>query len=534
MSESKVIKGILILFLFCLLLNIPYMHLREFQGEEGKRVIIAENMLKTGEWIVPAVETVPYLRKPPLYNWILAGGFRITGTVSETTARIPSAVSAFLSALCLSLFWRSAAKIKDLWFILPGLIFLTFTDVMDKAIRAEIDMTFTMFITLALFLWFHLHEMRQKHTLAWVSALSLLSMATLAKGVQAPAFFYCGIIPYLIYRKEMKRFFSISHLLGILAALVIFFAWFVPFTEKIGVENVLQAWWHEIAVRKEPIKEGGFFRHLLEFPVQYIAAYMPWIPFALLWTHKSLRERATGYQRIVLYCLFFLLFSIPFYWILPGARLRYILPVSGALALLLTVPIHIWIQGDIEKHPWTNRYIRALGFLLIGGVLSSPFWGTEFGLFKRAVPIFLLGTVFFLSVSLVFAGENIKKSMALLLLTVLSVKVSWASLYFPYHAEHLSHYRTAAREINMLVPPGVHLYDFKVDNPHLAYYLNRPVTLIKFFDKAPIKSSAVVYMRRKDAERLDLRGLFYIGEVKARRDFLSLYKVVNQERSHED
>ncbi len=124
--------------------------------------------------------------------------------------------------------------------------------------------------------------------------------------------------------------------------------------------------------------------------------------------------------------------------------------------------------------------------------------------------------------------------MALLLLTVLSVKVSWASLYFPYHAEHLSHYRTAAREINMLVPPGVHLYDFKVDNPHLAYYLNRPVTLIKFFDKAPIKNSAVVYMRRKDAERLDLRGLSYIGEVKARRDFLSLYKVVNQERSHED
>jgi hypothetical protein len=86
----------------------------------------------------------------------------------------------------------------------------------------------------------------------------------------------------------------------------------------------------------------------------------------------------------------------------------------------------------------------------------------------------------------------------------------------------------------MLVPPGVHLYDFKVDNPHLAYYLNRPVTLIKFFDKAPIKNSAVVYMRRKDAERLDLRDLSHIGEVKARRDFLSLYKVVSQERSHED
>jgi 4-amino-4-deoxy-L-arabinose transferase-like glycosyltransferase len=534
MSGLKVIKGILILFLFCLLLNIPYIHLREFQGEEGRRVIVAENMLRTGEWIVPIAENVPYLKKPPLYNWILTGGFWITGTVSETTARLPSALSAFLSALCLSLFWRSAAKIKDLWFILPGLIFLSFTDVMDKAIRAEIDMTFTMLITLAIFLWFHLHEVRQKHTLAWVSALFLLSIATLAKGMQAPAFFYFGIIPYLIYRKEMKRIFSISHLLGILTALVIFFAWFIPFTEKIGVENVLQAWWHEIAVRQEPIRAGGFFRHLLEFPIQYIAAYMPWIPFALLWTNKSLRERATGYQRIVVYCLFFLLFSIPFYWILPGARLRYIMPVSGALALLLTVPIHIWINRDFVKHPWANRYIRALGFLLIGCVLSSPFWGGEFGLFKRAIPVFLLGTVFFLSVSLVFAGENIRKSMALLLLTVLSVKVSWASLYFPYHAEHLSHYRTAAREINILVPPGVHLYDFNVDNSHLAYYLHRPVTLIRLLDKATIKNSAVVLMRKKDAEKLDLRGFSYVGEVKARRDFLSIYKVVNRDGSLEN
>ncbi len=530
-EPTKVIKGILILFLFCLLLNIPYIHLREFQGEEGKRVIIAENMLKTGDWIVPRVETVPYLRKPPLYNWILAGGFRITGTVSETTARIPSALSAFLSALCLSLFWKSAAKIKDIWFILPGLIFLTFTDVMDKAIRAEIDMVFTMFVTLAIFLWFHLHEVRQKYTLAWVLSLSLLSIAALAKGMQAPAFFYCGIIPYLIYKKEMKSIFSISHLLGILAALVIFLAWFIPFAERVGAENVLKSWWHEIVVRQEPIKKGGFFRHLLEFPVQYIAAYMPWIPFALLWTNKTLRERAADYQKIILYCLFSLLFSIPFYWILPGARLRYILPVSGALALLLTAPIYIWMQGDIVKRPWPNRYIRAIGFLLIGCVLSSPFWGTEFGLFKRAVPISLLGTVFFLSVSLVFSRVNIKKSMALLLLTVLSVKVSWASLYFPYHAEHLSHYRTAAREINMLVPPGVALYDFSVDNSHLAYYLHRPITLIELFDKATIKNGAVVYMRKKDAERLDLRGFSYIGEVKARRD---VYKVVNRHGNLED
>ena len=102
-------------------------------------------MLKSGDWIVPHVEGAVYLKKPPFYNWILAGIFYITGIISETTARLSSVITATTCAIVISLFWRKIAGIRDLWYVLPGLVFLTFPDVMGKAIKAEIDITFTLF-----------------------------------------------------------------------------------------------------------------------------------------------------------------------------------------------------------------------------------------------------------------------------------------------------------------------------------------------------------------------------------------------------
>ena len=192
-----------------MLLNLPYIHIREFQGEEGRRVIIAQEMLSSGDWIVPHVEGRVYMNKPPFYNWMLAVMFRITGTVSEATARIPSAIIAFLGALGLGFFWRKVAQVKGLWFILPGIIFLTFTDVIDKAIRAEIDMTFTFFITLSLLFWFYFYEVKEKPLKAWVISLAFVGISVLTKGVQSPAFFYCGIIPFLVSRKKTGKIFSL-------------------------------------------------------------------------------------------------------------------------------------------------------------------------------------------------------------------------------------------------------------------------------------------------------------------------------------
>src|SRR5262249_49464999 len=61
------------------------------KGEEGRRILPAVGMLKTGNYIVPEVGGNPYFRKPPLVNWLVAASFRIFGVRNEWTARLPSA-----------------------------------------------------------------------------------------------------------------------------------------------------------------------------------------------------------------------------------------------------------------------------------------------------------------------------------------------------------------------------------------------------------------------------------------------------------
>lgn len=356
--------------------------------------MITKNMLETGQWIVPHVEGHTYLNKPPIYNWILAGGFRIAGGISEAAARIPSVFAAFFAALCLSLFWRKISAVQSIWFILPGFIFMTFPDVVDKSIRAEIDMFFTFFVTASIIIWFYLHEVRKKELAAWVSSLLIISVSVMTKGIQAPAFFYCGVIPYLVYKRHTRKIFSLSHLVGICIALAVFALWFVPFVREVGFSDTIHAWWKEIILRNKPLGEGGFLRHFIEFPFHYIISYLPWMFFLYLWVYRPLKKEPAIMKDTAMYCLSFLLISVPVYWLLPGARLRYILPLSGPLALLITIPLHAVMSGKIQDSAPGKRFIQALGICIILAVVTSPFWAKRFELFKQPVPIILLGLLF--------------------------------------------------------------------------------------------------------------------------------------------
>lgn len=516
-SAHILLGGLLILLVFCLLLNLPYIHLREFQGEEGRRVVIAKNMLETGEWVIPYFEGQVYLNKPPLYNWLLAFMFRLTGIISETSARVVSVIFAFLCAASLSIFWKGIARLNTLWFVLPGMVFLTFTDVMDKAIRAEIDMTFTFFVILALLLWFYYFEGKKKELSAWIISLAVIGLGTLSKGIQAPAFFYCGVIPYLFYKKQAGKLFSPSHGVGLCVFTGIFSLWFIPFISKIDLSDVLHAWFREIIVRKEPIESGGFLRHLIEFPFQYVIAYLPWIPFLLFWIRKPLQHEHPLMRDLAVYCMLFLLISFPIYWFLPGARLRYLMPLSGNLAILLTIPLHTAMTGKMGDTQLGKRYFQILGVLLILLVTSAPFWSKKFGLSGNPVSLILLAMLLTASPFLIRQRTDMMKSTGLLLLVSLLGKLLWASLYFPYHAGHLSHYRNAAEQINALVPPDAKLYDYKVKNGHLAYYLRRPVLSIESLEDLPKEDFSYVYMEDAEAKRELLRGFTVMGKVKARR-----------------
>ena len=71
----------------------------ELKGEEGRRILPARVMMRTGDYVLPYSEGKPYHRKPPLINWSIAASFKALGGESEFAARLPSALSVLLLAL---------------------------------------------------------------------------------------------------------------------------------------------------------------------------------------------------------------------------------------------------------------------------------------------------------------------------------------------------------------------------------------------------------------------------------------------------
>ena len=210
--KRKIIFAILILFLFGIALYLPFIGKKEFQGEEGIRVLIALQMLENNEFLIPKLFDKPYFNKPPLFNWALAGVFLITRNYSEFIARAFSSFCLILASLFLVFIWQKILiksreefhKLSLTTILLPGLIFLTTPEVIDKAIRAEIDGFYTMLITIAIYSWFYLHEVENKKTSAYIISSIFLGMGILTKTFQALIFFYLALLPYLIFKKRLK------------------------------------------------------------------------------------------------------------------------------------------------------------------------------------------------------------------------------------------------------------------------------------------------------------------------------------------
>ena len=83
-------EAFLIVFLTWVAIHLPALGVPDLKSGEGRRILPAVTMLKTGNWLVPRVGGQAYYSKPPLINWRVAGSFILTGRQNELSARLPS------------------------------------------------------------------------------------------------------------------------------------------------------------------------------------------------------------------------------------------------------------------------------------------------------------------------------------------------------------------------------------------------------------------------------------------------------------
>jgi len=73
--------------------------------DEGRYVGVAWEMMRSGDWLTPTLNGLPYFHKPPLFYWITAASMSLFG-VGELPARAAPLLGAWAGAMAVFLFLR--------------------------------------------------------------------------------------------------------------------------------------------------------------------------------------------------------------------------------------------------------------------------------------------------------------------------------------------------------------------------------------------------------------------------------------------
>ena len=145
--------------------------------DEGRYAEIAREVLVLKDWLIPHLNLLPYLEKPPLVYWLTAVGFKVFG-YTETAARLPSAVSALGGV------FLAYGLGRALWGPGPGvlgaLVLASAAGYVALGRILTLDMTFALCLNLGIGLGYLALSRGQNRLWPW--AYLALGLAVLTKG----------------------------------------------------------------------------------------------------------------------------------------------------------------------------------------------------------------------------------------------------------------------------------------------------------------------------------------------------------------
>ena len=303
--------------------------------DEGRYAEIPREMVASGDWLTPRLNSVKYFEKPPLFYWIEAVLIRLFG-LSEWSVRLGPAMLALLG--CLAVFFAGNRMFGRLTGLFSAIILATSVLYFALSRLITLDMPVTVFLTVALlsFLLGTREPAGRTRMFFFWGFYAFSGLAVLTKGLIGMVFPGMIIFFWMLVTGEWR----ILRSMHLLSGSAVFFAIAAP--------------WHMLVGRANPeffdfyfIREH-FQRYLTKVHHHYKPAWFylpvllgglfPWSAFLLQAVRhavppNSWRDRKNYRSEIFLLLwgsLIFLFFSASSSKLIP-----YLLPVLPPLALLV-------------------------------------------------------------------------------------------------------------------------------------------------------------------------------------------------------
>jgi 4-amino-4-deoxy-L-arabinose transferase-like glycosyltransferase len=303
----------------------------------------AESMKSSGDWVVPRIGDDRNVEKPPLLFWSIVIASLPFDRVTETTARIPSAIA---SLIVLLLTVRLGRRLWGSDAIAYGgaLVTLTGIEFFQKSQWCSCDMILAAFAWTAITFWGEalFGEPPPRHAailvaLGWIA----VALGILTKGPVALLWPLFWVAAEAVARGRARPLLRIARNPGVVLALAIVGGWLWAVGARAG--------W--AFVREAALRQGlERYAHATNnvhpwwfFVFQTPADLVPWVVFLPAALALAIRRGTMldeGRSRIAPRALaLFALFAILFFSTSPGKRGVYVLESFPALSLLIAAAV---------------------------------------------------------------------------------------------------------------------------------------------------------------------------------------------------
>jgi 4-amino-4-deoxy-L-arabinose transferase-like glycosyltransferase len=327
--------------------------------DEPRYALIAEELRRMDHGpkglVLLHLHGAPYTQKPPLFYWLAAAAGAPLGRVTEFAARLPSALAGIaavaatiaLGTLC---FGRGAGT-------LAGLLLATTFDWSYRARTVQLDTLLALFETTALLAFWRIEAASnavglpkdrasvdaRRRNLVWLHGS--LALAVLSKGPVGWIVPLLAIAAYLAWERRLRDLRGLLPLWGLALSILPGLAWIAAavalgppgFFQEAVVDNLFGR-----AVQGTTHAQP--FYYYLE---KFLPDLFPWLlllPVTVWASRRALRsDAAPGDRRPLRFLLAWIATSVLFFSLVSGKRLRYLLPVEPAFALLFAATLRIWL-----------------------------------------------------------------------------------------------------------------------------------------------------------------------------------------------
>ena len=317
--------GLVLISLLSIFLGISRIPLLE--PDEGRNARVAQEILATGDWIVPQFHGMPYLDKPILYFAAVASSLALFGS-SEAAARLPSLVFAIATGFATWLLARRLFSRGAAWWSVAVLasspLFLLF------ARTVIFDVGLTCFFSFAL--WFAVEGRagrRWGFPLFWLFA----GLAVLTKGPVGLLLPVLGFVAFTIGLGRPWRLRGLFHPVGLVIFLLVCLPWVLAVESRepgflryaLLIETV------ERLTKPTFQRTGPFYYYV---PI-LLLGLLPWSIVAVAKLPAYVRARRNLLQPSAERGLLFATLAIVVFFSLSSSKLGgYVLPVVPLIAVL--------------------------------------------------------------------------------------------------------------------------------------------------------------------------------------------------------